>query len=163
LFEYYFPVKHDPVLGVEYAVATGDSDRMSATDTIAGNLRGNDNAYRGFGYINTGYSSAFEFTNLQFLRTGVRFKPMPDCPALEKLELGSDLFWYWRQKRGGPVSDFRADGTGRELGTEVNVYANYRIFSDLAVMVRYGRFWTGEAYTDGEKRDYLYAGLVYSF
>ncbi len=163
LFEYYVPVKHDPVLGVEYAVATGDADRTHATDTVAGNRSGRDNAFRSFGYINTGYSSAYEFTNLQFLRTGFRFKPMPDCPALAKLEIGSDLFWYWKQQIDGPVSDFRADGRGRELGTEVDVYANYRIFSDLAVMVRYGRFWTGEAYRDDEKRDYLYAGLIYSF
>lgn len=163
LFEYYFPVKHDPVFGVEYAVATGDDDRTSATDTVAGNLSGRDNAFRSFGYINTGYSSAYEFTNLQFLRTGIRFKPFPECEALRRLEVGSDLFWYWKQKVGGPVSDFRADVNSHELGTEVDVYANYRIFSDLSVMVRYGRFWTGEAYNDDEIRDYLYAGLLYSF
>lgn len=163
LLEYYIPHKTEPVVGVEYAVASGDRDRTSANATIAGNLRGHDNAFLSMGYINTGYAFAPAFTNLQFVRTGVRFKPFPDCKALKRLELGTDFYWFMKQKRKGPMSDFRADTNATELGTEVDIYANYRIFSDLAIIVRYGRFWTGEAYSDDEIRDYLYAGLLYSF
>ena len=79
------------------------------------------------------------------------------------LEVGVDFYSFWKQKKSGPVSDFRANVATRELGHEVDIYANWRLLSDLSVMLRYGRFWTGDGLSDGEKRDFMYAGLVYSF
>ena len=165
LFEYFlFPESpHQPVLSAEYALATGDDDRLVATDTIGGNLGGHDNAFLGFGYVNTGYAFAPEFTNLQFVRLGGRMKPLPGIECFKDLEIGVDYYTYMKQKIGGPISDFRANLSSRELGNEVDIYANWKILSDLSAMVRYARFWTGEAYGNAEKRDYIYAGLVYSF
>jgi len=163
LFEYFIRTPQEPVLSVEYAMATGDDDRLVATDTVGGNAAGRDNAFLGFGYLNTGYAFVPEFTNLQFVRMGGRFKPLPDHEWFKSLELGTDFFLFWKQKKGAPVSDFRANQSTRELGHEVDVYANWRILSDVSLMARYARFWTGDAFGDGEKRDYLYAGLVYSF
>ncbi len=163
IFEYYFQHPNDPVLGVEYAVATGDDDRLSATSTALGNTSGNDNAFNGFGYLNTGYSFAPRFSNLQMLRLGGRFKPLPKVDCFRQLEIGSDFFWYWKQQKDGPMSDFRAGRNAHELGTEWDIYANWRVTSDLAVIMRYGRFWTGDAFANDEKRDFVYAGLIYSF
>jgi len=163
LFEYFLRGPHDPVLSVEYAMATGDDDRIVATDTVGGNGAGHDNAFLGFGYLNTGYAFAPEFTNLQLVRLGGRFKPLPQHEWFKTLEVGTDFFTFWKQKKSGPISDFRANRFGRDLGHEVDVYANWRILSDLSLMVRYARFWTGDAFNNGEKRDYMYAGLVYSF
>lgn len=165
LFEYFLFAEspHKPVLSAEYALATGDDDRLVATDTTGGNLGGNDNSFLGFGYLNTGYAFAPEFTNLQFVRLGARMKPLPGIECFKELELGADYYNYMKQKIGGPISDFRADRNSRELGNEVDIYVNWKIFSDLSAMVRYARFWTGEAYGDGEKRDFMYAGLVFSF
>lgn len=162
-FEYFFDSPNDPVVSVEYALATGDDDRLIATDTVGGNTRGNDNAFLGFGYLNTGYAFAPEFTNLQMLRIGGRMKPLPKVECFRGLEVGVDFYSFWKQKKGGPVSDFRANVSTRDLGREVDLYANWRIFSDLSLMVRYARFWTSNAFTNDEKRDYMYAGLIYSF
>jgi alginate export protein len=162
-FEYFFDTPNQPVISVEYALATGDDDRVIATDTVGGNMRGNDNAFLGFGYLNTGYAFAPEFTNLQMLRIGGRMKPLPKMECFRDLEIGVDFYSFWKQKKGGPVSDFRANVGARDLGHEVDLYANWRIFSDLSLMVRYARFWTGDAFANGEKRDYMYAGLIYSF
>jgi hypothetical protein len=155
--------KHQPVLSAEYAVATGDRDRQVATDTLGGNAANNDNAFLGFGYFNTGYAFAPTFTNLHIVRLGARAKPLPGVDCFKDLEVGVDFFSFMKQKINGPISDFRANVNSRELGNEVDIYANWKICSDLSAMVRYGRFWTGEAYADGEKRDYIYAGLIYSF
>ena len=122
-----------------------------------------DNAFLGFGYVNTGYAFAPEVTNLQMLRLGGRLKPLPETDGFEDLEVGTDFFAYWRQKEGAPVSDFRANVQDRDLGHEVDIYANWKVFSDLSVMLRYGRFWTGDAFADEEARDYMYAGMIYSF
>jgi hypothetical protein len=163
LFEYFLEGPHEPVLSAEYALASGDEDRLAATATAGGNADSTDNAFLGFGYLNTGFAFAQEFTNLQFLRLGGSFKPLPDCRELKELEIGVDYFTFWRQKKDGPISDFRANTSSRDLGHEVDIYANWRILSDLSVIVRYARFWTGDAFDDGEKRDYMYAGMVYSF
>lgn len=163
VFEYYFQHPSDPIISLQYAVATGDDDRLSANSSLFGNTAGNDNAFQGFGYINTGYSFAPAFTNLQFLRLGGRFKPMPESECFKQLEIGTDFYWFWKQQKNGPISDFRANRPAHELGTEVDLYLNWRIFSDLAVTLRYGRFWTGDAFANSEKRDFVYAGFIYSF
>lgn len=164
LFEYYFHVKHDPVLSAEYALASGDNDRDSAVSAIGGNRLGTDEQFQGFGYLNTGYAFAPIFTNLQFVRLGGRFKPLPDCETLKKLEIGTDWFLFNREKAGGPVSDPLATNVNESyLGTEVDLYANWRITSDLSVVLRYGRFWTGDAYPTSERRDFVYTGIVFSF
>ena len=163
IFEYYFPHPNDPVLSAEYAVATGDDDRLAATASVFGNTSGNDNAFIGFGYLNTGYSFAPVFSNLQFLRLGGRIKPLPQYECFRQLEVGSDFFWFWKQQKDGPMSDVRASRAAHEIGNEWDVYMNWRIFSDLAVTLRYGRFWTGDAFTSSEKRDFVYAGFIYSF
>ncbi len=163
LFEYFVRTPHEPVVSAQYTLAGGDNDRLIATDTLGGNTDGVDNAFLGFGYVNTGYAFAPEVTNLQMLRLGGRLKPLPATEGFEDLEVGTDFFAYWRQKKGAPVSDFRANVQDRDLGHEVDVYANWKVFSDLSVMLRYGRFWTGDAFGDEEARDYMYAGMIYSF
>ena len=163
LFEYYFRGPHQPVISAEYALATGDDDRTFAAGTSGGNTDRRDNAFLGFGYLNTGLSFAPGFTNLQFVRLGGRIKPLPKVKCLENLEVGTDFFMFWKQKHGAPIDDFRATTAAHDLGHEVDIYANWRVLSDVALTVRYGRFWSGDAFPDEEKRDYLFAGLLYSF
>jgi len=39
----------------------------------------------------------------------------------------------------------------------------WRILSDLAWTIRYGRFFPGQAYADRDPRDFLYTALNFSF
>lgn len=163
IFEYFFPGPHEPVASVEYILATGDQDRQFATDTLGGNMFGPDHAFLGFGYVNTGYAFAPVLTNLHVIRLGGRFKPLPMVECLKELELGLDFFGYWKHEKDAPISDPQADRAHHDLGHEIDLYANWRVFSDLSIFLRYARFWTDDAFTIDEKRDYAFAGMLISF
>jgi len=162
--DYYAPHPLKPVGMLEYAYASGDGDRRSATTAVNGNTPGtNDTAFQGFGYVNSGLALAARFTNLQFVRLGGRLTPYENKVRLGRIDVGLDYYFLWKTDRHGPISDFRADRTSPDIGQEVDVFLEWRIFSDLAWTIRYARFFPGRAYSDDEPRDYLYTGLNFSF
>jgi len=74
-----------------------------------------------------------------------------------------DYYWLFKADADGPISDFRANDTSGDVGQEVDVFLEWRIFSDLSWTFRYGRFFPGQAYGDRQPRDFLYTGLNVSF
>ncbi|MBN1942418.1 MAG: alginate export family protein [Phycisphaerae bacterium] len=167
LLEYHFRVRTNPRVMAEYIIATGDPDRrLSTNSTVGGNLAGTkDKAFNAFGFRDTGIAFAPRISNLQMYVLGARFFPLESMRLFQKMEVGTKVFFYQKQRPGGPVSDTLATDSSSWLGWEWDVYANWRITSDLAWTIRYGVFEPGAAYdTFGQgARDFFYTGAILSF
>lgn len=163
--EYLFPQRTKPRLGIEYMFASGDPDRrFSPTDAIGGN-RGDftDRGFNAFGYRDTGLSFAPRLGNVHIWRTGGSLYPFAGDALLDKLELGSNWFLYWKNRRDAAVSDPTADVASGYLGWEMDYYANWEIAPDLAWTVRYGVFFPGSAFRDQTTRTFFLTGITWSF
>jgi hypothetical protein len=162
--DYYFNVHTKPRVGVEYALGSGDSERISPTNTIGGNPPGTeDDNFLYFGFINTGDSLAARLSNLQFLRLGGSFRPFEGNPCLDHLELGTNLFRYWKDEARAGISDFRADRASGDIGTELDLFLYWQVLSDLALGIRFGTFFPGDAYSHDSPRDFFVTTVTYSF
>jgi len=162
--DYYMQRPMKPVLSTEYAYASGDGDRQSATSALLGNTAGtNDNAFQGFGFVNSGLALGARFTNLQFVRLGGRLTPYDRRAAAGRIDVGADYYFLFKTDREGAISDTRATDTSGDVGQEIDLHLEWRILSDLAWTIRYGRFFPGQAYADRDPRDFLYTALNFSF
>jgi hypothetical protein len=167
MLEYHFQAPTNPRISAEYIFATGDPDRrISTNSTVGGNLPGTkDKAFNAFGFRDMGIVLAPRISNIQTYILGARFFPLESVRFFRKLEVGTKVFFYQKQRDGGPISDTLATDSSAWVGWEWDVYANWRITSDLAWTIRYGIFEPGAAYdTFGQgARDFLYTGAIISF
>jgi hypothetical protein len=62
-----------------------------------------------------------------------------------------------------PISDPRSFNNSADIGTEVDVFLRWRIFSDLGISINYGVFMPGKAYDERSNRNFVSAGLTFSF
>lgn len=166
--KYYFQTAMRPAVSFEYIYATGDGDRgTSATSTVGGNTAGSkDNAFNAFGFRDTGIAFAPEVSNLHMYALGGSLYPLESVRGFERMEVGTKLFWYHKADKGGPISDTTATNTDAQcLGWEWDIYANWRITSDVSWTVRYGCFQPGGAFDGGDEtsRHFLYTGITFSF
>ncbi|MEW5693928.1 MAG: alginate export family protein [Candidatus Hydrogenedentota bacterium] len=136
-----------PSLVVEYAEASGDTDRQSVSNTVNGNLRRTeDECFIPFGIFPSGAASSFKFSNLHILKVGANIKP------LEKIEIFKDFMFtyeYYRYKAdesAGAISDALADLVDKDIGKEHDFIISWRPLSDLKISFKYGRFKPGNAY-----------------
>ncbi len=152
-----------PRVLLEFAHASGDDDRFSPQNTLFGNRPGTkDENFLGFGFLNTGVSFAPLLANLEFVRVAGAFKPFGGCDELcrSDLEIGSSFFAYWRPDENAGVSDIRADIPGNHfLGTELDVFLNWRISSDLYLLFNYGVFFP-EADSFSVERSRQFVGMT---
>jgi hypothetical protein len=161
---YYMDHALRPVFTGEYGYASGDGDRQRATTAFLGNTMGSDdNAFQGFGYVNSGLALGARFTNLQFVRLGGRFTPYEKKMGAGRIDLGADYYFLFKTDKDGPISDFRAMDTSGDVGQEIDVFVEWRILSDLSWSLHYGRFFPGQAYLDRKPRDFLYTAFNISF
>lgn len=164
LLEYLTQWRSRPRFVGEYMFASGDPDRYgSPTNAVGGNTRGDDTSFNGFGYRDTGLSFAPSLSNIHIWRLGASFFPFEQVEPLSKLELGTDWFLYWKQRRTGAVSDPTADERSGYLGWEMDYFANWRLTSDLSWTVRYGIFFPGHAFSDESTRTFFMTGMAWSF
>lgn len=165
--EYTFPRPTRPKVMAEYLYASGDKDRrLSSTSTVGGNLIGTeDHAFNAFGFRDTGLAFAPRISNIHMVMAGASFFPLEHMALFEKMELGTKLFYYRKDNEAGPISDTTAVNNARYLGSDWDLFCNWRMTSDLAWTVRYGVFFPGSAYDGGDKtcRQFFYTGIVLSF
>jgi len=154
-----------PRVEMEYGWASGDKDRLSATNTIGGNLPfTDDKTFLTYGYHDTGVAFAPRLANLSVLRVTGSFHPLDFWDRMRNLELGASWYWYEKDRKGGGVSDASASRSSHDLGTEYDIFATWRISSDLLWTVRYGQFFQGNAFIeDDDSREYLLTSITYSF
>jgi hypothetical protein len=154
-----------PRLSAEYAFGSGDSDRASVTDTQSGNVTGQDRNFLYFGYAPTGFALAPRLSNLQMFRAGVEAFPFERLEAFRRLSCGVNYYRFLKHRSTGGVSDLDATADSIDIGHEVDLYADWRILSDLKVSLEYGHFMPGDAYADplDAAEDFFSLSLTHTF
>jgi len=163
--EYHWDIKSDPRLSLEYAYGSGDSVRVSVTDTEDGNLSGDDNNFLYFGYFPAGYALAPRLSNIHIYRAGASFKPLGRFRQLRDLTLQVDYFRYFKNKSGGGISDSEATADSHDIGSEIDLTVSWQILSDLKWSLNYGHFMPGDAFLDSadDADDYFSNSLTFTF
>ncbi len=148
---------------LEGIVASGDDDRFVSTDTVGGNQSGtNDTGFNGFGFVNTGLAFSPSVSNLAMLRVGVSGFPFRSTEGFERFQIGADIFLLSKLDEDAPIDE--PTSADAFLGTELDVFLNYRITSDFAVSARYGAFFPGDAIQNQtEVRHFLFLSATLSF
>ncbi|MEE9211033.1 MAG: alginate export family protein [Phycisphaeraceae bacterium] len=155
-------------LSGEMILATGDTDRLTTTNTFAGNQTGtDDNAFNAFGLINTGLAFNPNVSNLLMFRIGASTFPLHSNQALhvgafDRLQVGVDLFIFNKLNRNAPIDE--ATSASTYLGFETDVFVTWQLTSDLTVSTRYGVFFPGDAITtDLDERHFFFTGVTLAF
>jgi hypothetical protein len=147
----------------EVLLASGDDDRGTTTNTFNGNAPGtNDNAYNGFGYINTGMAFGPNASNLLMFRLGASTYPLVNSRLFQRMQVGADVFVLNKFDADAPIDE--STGAERYLGTEADLFVNWQVLSDVILTLRYGVFFPGDAIlTDKDERHFVYTGVTYAF
>ncbi|MBN1869304.1 MAG: alginate export family protein [Candidatus Omnitrophica bacterium] len=163
--EYQWDMTSRPRLSFEYAYGSGDSERVSVTDTEGGNLSGDDHNFLYFGYFPAGYALAPRLSNIHIYRVGANCYPFEGIRALKNLNLGADYFWYSKDRSQGGISDPEATADSHNIGSEMNLTVSWQILSDLKWAMSYGYFMAGDAYADtaNDANQYFSNSLILTF
>ncbi|HYE19620.1 MAG TPA: alginate export family protein [Tepidisphaeraceae bacterium] len=160
--DYLFTDARRSRVGVEFLIASGDSDRFHTSNTFGGNRTGTtDRSFNGFGLVNTGLAFAPDVSNVMMFRVGASTFPLPDQRATRLLQVGADLFVYGKTDRDGAFSE--TTGDSRYLGWEPDVYMNWQVTSDVSLALRYGVFFpSADAFPDDTARQFFSLTLTFS-
>ncbi len=151
-------------LEFEVIGATGDEDRIDASDTFGGNLPGSDdNSFNAFGFLNTGLALGPDPANLLSLRAGASTQPKFDSSFFKNMRFGVDAYVFHKLDNSAPMNV--STGSDAYVGSEIDVALDWRIMSDVTATLRYAIFFPGDAMPDEEDdiRQFLYAGVTYAF
>lgn len=146
--EYYF-TKHtmSPFLILEYAFASGDSDRQSVTNVISGNkYNTKDNNFMPFGIYDLGLALHPRFSNISVFKMGCFMKPFYNLKRFKDLQVGVKYLIYNKDKADGAISDQYATLSNKKIGTGYDFHLTYRVFSDTLIYFNYGIFKPNDAY-----------------
>ncbi|MDP6058322.1 MAG: alginate export family protein, partial [Pirellulaceae bacterium] len=161
--EYLFNDENHTRLSGEMILASGDTDRLTTSDTFGGNQSGTkDHAFNAFGLIDTGLTFNPNVSNLLTLRTGISTFPMPNTEWFGRLQVGVNMFVFNKLNRSAPIDE--ATSSKSYLGFETDVYANWQVTSDVSVALRYGVFLPGDAIAvDHDARHFAFTGVTFAF
>jgi hypothetical protein len=163
----YLPdMKLEPVITLRYLFGSGDQDRGNATGTLGGNTSDtNDTNFMYFGYAMTGYVMEPKLSNLQVYNLSASVKPLKDKPSFEKTEVGISFYTFQKDKKDGAISDLAAIVAKKDVGSEIDFFANWKVLSDFVITLRGGIFTPGGAYPAGadDKTTFYNIGFTYSF
>ncbi len=159
------PIKTYPRFSLEYAFGSGDSDRISVTDTQSGNRAGGDNNFLYFGYAPTGYALAPRLSNLHMLKAGMTSYPFGESRLFKNLNISLEYYQFFKNRKSGGISDLEATEIARDIGKEVDLSMRWRVLSDLTLSVEYGHFMPGRSYADSadNPQDFFSLGLIHTF
>jgi hypothetical protein len=143
--------------------ASGDKDRLDAANTFGGNRTGtDDHSFNTLGYVDTGLALAPNLSNLIVARLGGSTFPFPGRGGLGRLRAGAAGLLFFKIDSDAALNIPSKDDTF--LGGEIDVFADWRIASDVSMNVRYGVFLPGEAACcPDDPRHFFYVGFNYAF
>lgn len=159
---YVFRDQNETRAQAEVLFASGDKDRIVASDTVGGNLAGTtDRAFNSMGFANTGLAFAPSLSNLVSVRAGFSTHPLKSVNGFEEFQVGVDGLIFNKFTSRGGIDEATTNDTF--LGGEIDTYINYRVTSDLAFTVRYGVFFPGQAIVEKDTRHFILLGVTLSF
>ena len=140
--EYVFRTVHSlPTFTFQYIYGSGDPDAGNTLDTIGGNQAGTDyKAFTPYGYVDTGVAFFPQISNMLVYKFGASCSPFEKGEGCADLQVGANYFIYQRAERMGGISDRYTVPGERNLGHEIDVYLQWRPFTDVSVLVQYGLF-----------------------
>jgi hypothetical protein len=155
--DYFWTTPMKPRVGVGYVRASGDKTSLGSPlpNANSSQFGTSDASFNGFGYLNTGVSFQPSLSNLEFVRFAAALRPFDetDSPTYEGVEVGTSAYLYWRPAPQAGISDVRADQNDDYLGHEWDMYVNWRMSSDLFLLVNYGIFFPHEgSFSPGNDR-----------
>ncbi len=161
--DYLFNGQNHSRVGAEVLLASGDSDRLSTTDTFGGNKTGtSDRAFNAFGLVNTGLAFSPTVSNLLMVRLGASTFPLPNAQQFKRMQVGTNLFFYNKLNKNGPIAESSTNRTF--LGFESDMFVNWQLTSDLSWAARYGIFFGGDALTtNSNPRNFFFTSLTLAF
>lgn len=161
--DYLLADAHRSRLTGEAIVTSGDPDRLQTSNTFGGNLTDTtDRAFNAFGLLNTGLAFSPAASNLTALRLGASTFPGRGVHALERLQLGIDVFYYAKTDADAPIEEPTADG--HFLGWELDLFLNWQVSSDVSLAARYGIFFPSERIlSDQDPRHLFFIGMTFAF
>ncbi|MCP4711541.1 MAG: alginate export family protein [Planctomycetes bacterium] len=156
---------HLSQLAVEFVLASGDTNRtFSPTNTVGGNQPHSvDTSFSGWGFRNTGMVLAPRMSNLNSIRLGASTFPVNHIELFKDLEVATNFFLYHKNESSGAASDSLSVNDNDFLGSEFDLFLNWRITSDLAWSLQYGVFFPGDAFLNRDDRHLFFTGLLLSF
>lgn len=162
---YLIPEPHRSQLSVEYLLTSGDPDRLfSPTNTLGGNQAGTDDwSFSAWGFRNTGLVLAPRLSNLGMVGMGASTFPFNQHPQFQELKVGTNFYVYHKQQDQAAISDGLSLQEDRYVGSELDLFVNWRITSDIALTVLYGIFGPGDAFADQSDRQLFFTGLTLNF
>jgi hypothetical protein len=161
---WFFKAKYSPSASVQYGVASGDPDRLSASGA-RDNTAGDDTAFHAFGYFPAGYAFRPLFSNIHIFRAGGAFNPFEGFGSrLKKFTAGLKYSYYMKYDEKGVVNYGEGDNLESGLGHAADLSLKWLPYTDLAVFAQYGLFVPGAAFSDDEpSRHFIMIGSNLSF
>jgi len=163
----YMPPRARATMGLrieaEVLVGSGDGDRGAAAQTANGNLSGTkDQSFIAFGYVNTGLALAPELSNLVSVRlTGSAF-PLRGRGIFDKMQVQLSGFVFAKYDDNAPISVPTVFGESF-VGGEIDLTLDWKLTSDLDLIVQYGVFLPGDAMVNSDTLQFFYVGFSYGF
>ncbi len=163
---YFFNATVSPVLIVQYAYGSGDSDRQDARSTDA-NTSGEDNGFLSFGTYLGGFALRPVLSNIHVYRGGFSLSPFAWAGnfAVRRIAIITKYSLYKKDKAEAPIGDSKAQENSDDLGRGVDVSLKWKIFHDLSFFLNYAVFMPGDAYgsDENDKIKFAMTGLTISF
>jgi hypothetical protein len=163
---YFFRAPVNPVLIVQYAYGSGDSDRLDHRTTDS-NTSGEDNGFLSFGTYVGGYALRPPLSNLHVVRGGFSVSPFSGSGnnVLRRMAFIAKYSLYRKDKAEAPIGSGEAVENSSNVGQGIDASLRWRIFHDLSFFLNYAVFLPGDAYasTEDDNKSFMMAGLNISF
>ena len=165
---YEFPTEYgSPTFTFSYLLGSGDSDRLSVSNAVAGNQAGTtDRSFLYFGFVSTGFSYAPTLSNIHVLSAEWSWWPFAAFDIEDRwgsLSVGISVYGYWKDRVEGGISGVSSNLIRRYIGHEFDFFLEWDVSSDLSLFFEYGIFFADEAFdVDGESA-FLSTGVTLKF
>jgi hypothetical protein len=163
---YYINAKLRPVLLLQYAYGSGDSDKDNPSSTT-GNTNSDDKGFMYFGNYSGGFALRPYLSNIHIYRAGVAISPLIESNAaiwLKRMNIAVTYSNYQKDISNGTINSGEAPEPNKAIGHGFDLGLTWQIFSDMSFFGNVGLFMPGPAYASGEKnRTFVMAGLNLSF
>ncbi len=162
---YYFDIMLRPVLLLQYAYGSGDSDREDPMSPV-GNTRSDDKGFIYFGSFSGGYALRPYLSNIHVYRSGIAITPLGSSSnvILKRINLSAIYSNYQKDVTNASINSGEAAEPNKDIGHGFDLALSWKIFSDLSFFANYAVFVPGSAYASGEKnRTFIMTGFNLSF
>lgn len=151
-----------PTASLQYAFASGDSDRKSGGLAAQANTAGSDQGFYYFGAYSAGLALKPRLQNMHIARAGVSFRPLYSMYAFRNLLISFKYSYYQKAIASAPTSDPNVESGSSaksNLGNGFDLTLVWSFRSDVKLFYGLGVFKPGDAYKSGNK-DTLMSHLV---